>query len=136
MAIACGLVTAQDQIRQNKKQTVSPAAASNPVGGSGTPGQIAKWTGVDGSNTFFIGDSHIFEDKFGKVGIGTQTPTSLLTVQGMIETTLGGYKFPDGTVQTTSAAGALFGVAHDSTLLGNGTLASPLGVASPLMVRD
>jgi hypothetical protein len=35
-------------------------------------------------------------------GIGTAVPTSLLTVRGMIETTLGGYKFPDGTVQTTA----------------------------------
>jgi hypothetical protein len=43
------------------------------------------------------------EDKFGRVGIGTTAPTSKLTVQGMIETTLGGLKFPDGTVQTTAA---------------------------------
>ena len=49
----------------------------------------------------------------------------------MIET-FGGVKFPDGTIQTTSAVGALPGVAHDETLQGNGTLASPLGVAVPL----
>ena len=48
----------------------------------------------------------------------------------------GGVKFADGTVQTTSASGALLGVAHDQTLIGGGTSASPLGVASPLMVRD
>jgi hypothetical protein len=44
----------------------------------------------------------ITEDKFGHVGVGTTAPTSKLTVQGMIETTLGGLKFPDGTVQTTA----------------------------------
>src|ERR1044072_9500172 len=72
------------------------------VNGGGTPGRLAKWAGVSGSSSFVLGDSYIFEDKFGKVGINTLTPTSPLTVAGMIETTLGGYKFPDGTVQTTA----------------------------------
>lgn len=97
-----GAAFAQEPSKPNKKQTVAPSTGSNPVVGSGTPGQITKWTGVSGSNTFTVGDSNIFEDKFGRVGIGTRTPTSPLTVQGMIETTLGGYKFPDGTVQTTA----------------------------------
>lgn len=38
----------------------------------------------------------------GKVGIGTSSPGSLLTVTGVIETTSGGIKFPDGTVQKTA----------------------------------
>ena len=37
----------------------------------------------------------------GNVGIGTTNAGSRLTVAGMIETTLGGFKFPDGTLQTT-----------------------------------
>jgi hypothetical protein len=164
---------AQEPAKRDKHKTVAPAAASNPVIGSGTPGRLSKWTGVDGANSFSLGNSNIFEDKFGKVGIGTTTPTSPLTVQGMIETTLGGYKFPDGTVQnsafnpgqvvrslngltgevqlagsqnititksgntlTVAAPNALTAVAHDATLTGNGTPASPLGVASPLEVRD
>lgn len=36
----------------------------------------------------------------GKVGIGTSSPGSLLTVNGVIEITNGGIKFPDGTVKT------------------------------------
>jgi hypothetical protein len=122
---------APDRISQS---AVAPAATGNPVTGSGTTGRLAKWTGSDGSNTFTLGNSLIFEDKFGKVGIGTITPTSTLTVQGMIQTTLGGYKFPDGTVQTTSAANALLTVMHNDTLTGNGTSASPLGVAIPLIL--
>jgi hypothetical protein len=108
---------------------VAPAA-TNPVTGSGSPGQLTKWTGVEGTGTFTIGDSNITEDKFGKVGIGTRTPTSLLSVQGMIETTLGGYKFPDGTIQTTAALGGLQSVFRDLTLQGNGTAASLLGIAA------
>jgi hypothetical protein len=52
----------------------------------------------------------------------------------MIEKTLGGYKFPDGTIQTTAATAGLSSIAHDSTLTGNGTLGSPLGVVVPLHV--
>ncbi len=37
------------------------------------------------------------------LGIGTTTPTSPLTVAGTIESTSGGIKFPDGTVQTTAS---------------------------------
>ena len=103
-----------------------------PVFGNGTVGRLTKWTGFT-STSSSIGDSNIYEDKLGKVGIGTTAPTSLLTVQGVIETS-GGIKFSDGTTQTTSAAGALFGVAHDATLQGAGSGTSPLGVAVPLLL--
>lgn len=124
--------TRQSGIKKDNKESSShlqPAAAGNPVTGSGTAGRLAKWTGVDGSNTFTLGNTNIFEDKFGKVGIGATAPTSTLTVQGMIETTLGGYKFPDGTVQTTAGLASVF---RNATLTGNGTAASPLGIAIPL----
>jgi hypothetical protein len=114
------------------QQALAPAAAGNPVTGSGTTSRLSRWTGVDGSNSFTLGNSIIFEDKFGKVGIGTTTPTSELTVQGMIETTLGGYKFPDGTIQTTAAVSGLQSIIHNATLTGNGTNGAPLGVAVPL----
>jgi hypothetical protein len=117
----------QPAAMKDRSQRLAPQAASNPVTGSGTPGRLSKWTGVDGANSFSLGNSNIFEDKFGKIGIGTTAPTSLLTVQGMIETTLGGYKFPDGTVQTTAALSSIF---HDASLTGNGTNSSPLGIAN------
>lgn len=44
---------------------------------------------------------------FGNVGIGTTSPTEKLTVTGTIESTSGGFKFPDGTVQNTAASGFL-----------------------------
>lgn len=112
------------------------AQASGPtlqVLGSGTIGQLTKWTGLTSSNSF-IGDSIITEDKLGNIGIGTTAPTSKLTVRGMIETTLGGLKFPDGTVQTTAAVNGLTSIFHDSTLNGNGTSGSPLGLAVPLFL--
>ncbi len=38
----------------------------------------------------------------GKVGIGTATPASPLTVDGIIQSTSGGIKFPDGSTQQTA----------------------------------
>jgi hypothetical protein len=50
----------------------------------------------------------------GNVGIGTPTPGQRLSVAGTIESTTGGFKFPDGTMQVTGAtstgAGSGFGV--------------------------
>jgi hypothetical protein len=40
----------------------------------------------------------------GNVGIGTSSPASKLTVNGMIESTSGGIKFPDGSVQTKASS--------------------------------
>ena len=113
----------------------SAAGPGLPVTGSGTIGRLTKWAGFTSTNSA-IGDSTIYEDKNGKVGIGTDSPTARLSVAGIIESLSGGFKFPDGSVQTTSAAGALLSITHDATLAGDGTAASPLQVASPLNIRD
>src|SRR5215475_2192065 len=91
---------------------------------TGTANRVAKYvaTGV-------LGDSNITEDKLGNVGIGTSTPDSPLTVAGMIEITLGGLKFPDGTMQTSAAVTNIF---HSSALRGDGSMSSPLDIAVPL----
>lgn len=41
----------------------------------------------------------------GNVGIGTTSPSEKLQVIGRIHSTSGGFRFPDGTVQTTAAGG-------------------------------
>jgi hypothetical protein len=111
--------------------TVATVAAPSAVHGSGTVGKISMWVGTHPSGNSTLGDSIITQSN-GNIGIGLTTPMSKLTVQGMIETTLGGYKFPDGTIQTTAAISGLQSVSHDATLKGDGTSASPLGVAIPL----
>jgi hypothetical protein len=106
-----------------------PARHQTNAASAGTPGRIAKFT-TGGK----VVDSNITEDAGGKIGVGTTAPTSPLTVNGVVETTGagGGVKFPDGSVQTTAG---LPGVAHDTTLAGDGTAALPLGVVFPLRIR-
>ena len=38
----------------------------------------------------------------GRVGIGTSTPAEALSVAGTVESTSGGFRFPDGSVQTSA----------------------------------
>lgn len=65
-------------------------AASDIVFGYGTSGTFTERLRVKGT---------------GNVGVGTSTPASKLTVAGVVESTTGGVKFPDGTVQTTAGVG-------------------------------
>jgi hypothetical protein len=70
-----------------------------------------------------LGDTSVTETLLrGNVGIGVD-PTSKLTVAGLIESTFGGFKFPDGTTQTTAMnnAGTITGVAAGTGLTGGGT---------------
>ena len=83
-----------------------------PLGSTGAP----SYTFVGDLNTgiFSLGaDSIGFStagilrmsiDNMGNVGIGTTTPGERLTVAGIIHSTTGGFRFPDGTIQTTATA--------------------------------
>src|SRR6185295_692400 len=67
-----------------------------------------KWELVKtNDNQFGIYDStvgyRVYVKNTGNVGIGTTNPNSRLSVAGQIESTTGGFKFPDGTTQTTAA---------------------------------
>jgi len=69
----------------------------------------ADWTttaiglGMDVDNTVRAGDATLWLHANGNVGIGQSNPTAKLTVQGTVQSNSGGFKFPDGTVQTTAA---------------------------------
>ena len=57
-----------------------------------------------GANAVVAQSNSVVLGSNANVGIGTSTPQSKLTVVGLIETTTGGVKFPDGTTQTSAFA--------------------------------
>ena len=78
----------------------------NTNGGAGI-----SFTGGDGIGfTFGFGTSALQKVNFnndGNVGIGTTAPGEKLSVAGVIESTTGGFKFPDGTTQITASTGGI-----------------------------
>ena len=70
-----------------------------------TIGDTRGWVGVK----LFAGaeTAAITATSAGRVGIGTSTPAQALSVVGVVESTAGGFKFPDGTTQTTAAVSSL-----------------------------
>jgi len=65
-------------------------------------------TNVNGFEITASGGQRFYIDSVGNVGISTNSVTSTLTVGGVIESAVGGYKFPDGSIQT-SASNAVSG---------------------------
>ncbi len=82
--------------------------------GAGT-GHASMFEIIEGALTFSVAPvtldsdpewSHRFAvTRSGNVGIGMMSPSQKLSVAGTIESTVGGVKFPDGTVQTTAQLG-------------------------------
>jgi N-acetylneuraminic acid mutarotase len=58
----------------------------------------------------------------GNVGIGTNAPAQRLSVAGTVESTTGGFRFPDGTTQATAATG---GVPSGYSILGDSATPPP-----------
>ena len=66
---------------------------------------------IQANNTTSWSDSPFIIQPEGRVGIGTLMPDSPLQVDGLIHSSKDGFKFPDGTIQTT-AAGSATGDTH------------------------
>ncbi len=66
----------------------------------------------------------------GKVGIGTTNPGQKPSVAGTIESTTGGFKFPDGTTQASAGARVL---GSRQAFTSSGTWTRPAGVAKVLV---
>lgn len=63
--------------------------------------------GVEETLTSNQGSVLYIQSGSGNIGVGTANPTEKLSVAGIIETTTGGIKFPDGTIQTTAGGSGL-----------------------------
>lgn len=68
----------------------------------------------------------------GNVGIGTITPGQRLSVAGMIESISGGFKFPDGSIQTTAGGGGGGTITAVNTPSGSGLMGGATSGAANL----
>jgi len=73
-------------------------------------------------NPWMDGNAGIIHYDGGNVGIGTALPNHLLSVNGIIESISGGFKFPDGTIQSTTSTGDITGITAGIGLSGGGTV--------------
>jgi hypothetical protein len=72
--------------------------------------------------------------KDGNVGIGTTAPSQLLTVDGVIESKTGGFKFPDGTTQATASVGSAWVSTGNNIYFSTGNIG--VGTAAPATHLD
>jgi hypothetical protein len=81
--------------------------------------------GVDGADSYF-------QIHGGNLGIGTLTPDTKLTVNGLVSSLSGGYKFPDGSVQVTAAtSGTGFWSANGNHIYNNNSGNVGIGTSNP-----
>lgn len=95
-----------------QNSTSQQAATNFNISGNGTAGGTLSGNTVNAATQYNLGGQKVlslFSDNSlslgssGNVGIGI-TSTSKLAVGGTVESTNGGFKFPDGSVQATAAA--------------------------------
>lgn len=84
------------------RNTVTGIWTNNQTGGGSNRNFVI---GTLNAKDFILGSSNTERMRItssGNIGIGTSAPGSRLTVAGMIQTSSGGIKYPDNTVQTTA----------------------------------
>ena len=112
-AALCGVAaTAQENAPLN--------SAATAITGTGTTGYISRFTG-----SATIGNSRLFQNAGGNIGIGTASPAATLDVHGVINATTG-FKLA-GSLFAFGAAGgnnAFLGFAGNSTMTGTYNIAS------------
>jgi hypothetical protein len=96
------------------------------VGGFKFPdGTMQTSAATDGPGFWTASGTHIYSNNTGNVGIGTTSPAEKLSVDGTVESTSGGFKFPDGTVQATAATDGNGGRGITSISQGTGIVCTP-----------
>lgn len=115
--------------------TLEAGTLESTTGGVQFPDGTVQTTAASGDDDWTIDGGDLYSSVSGNVGIGTTSPDQKLTVAGTVESTTGGFKFPDGTVQATAATGG--GGDSDWTISGDDLFSSVsgnvgIGTSSPI----
>jgi collagen type VII alpha len=102
-------------VLRNAAGTLNDAAQIRFDVGGIIPNGSIDWTAEVGGNTLFAikttaGGTNAERLRIspqGNVGIANTSPGSKLTVGGMVESVAGGFKFPDGSIQTQAYGGSI-----------------------------
>jgi hypothetical protein len=103
--------------------TFNSASTTFAIGVSTTNFKISNSNVLDTTDRFVINSS-------GNVGIGNASPASRLTVAGVVESTSGGVKFPDGTTQTTAATAGALAAGNSSIVINNVNITANATIAA------
>lgn len=104
-----------------QKATISQVlslAGTGTVSGTGTVGQLAYFSGAStiSSGDGIAANSLVWDFTNNRLGIGTSAPSEKLEVAGVVYSTSGGFKFPDGSTQLTAVSGS--GMAIGASIAG------------------
>jgi hypothetical protein len=89
------------------QEASNPAVVPPPLSGTGTPNHIAKWI-----TSTSIGNTGMFENSAGNVGIGTGTPGTKFDVNGTGDFRDTLILFPAGTHPALSLSGTAFRISN------------------------
>jgi hypothetical protein len=91
-------------------------------GGSASAGGASGQVQFNNSGSFSGSSALIWDSTNNRLGIGTTLPSTSLQVAGTVYSTTGGFKFPDGSTQTTAASN---GSANFQDFITSGTWTKP-----------
>lgn len=100
-----GIASSNNIYNGNSNVNIATANGNVTIAAVGNATMTISGSGANVTGTFRSTGATVLAASSGNVGIGNVSPGQKLTVAGTVESTSGGFKFPDGTTQNTAAAG-------------------------------
>ena len=125
-----GAHTVDTNTQLTSAQVAATALAEGFVAGAHTVDTNTQLTSAQ-VDVMVANNGYLAPDSAGNVGIGTANPTEVLTVAGTVESSSGGFKFPDGTTQNSAATGGAAGTIIYTRCAWAGNASSTIGSCTP-----